>query len=98
MRLAFWRAGEATPGARPSSAPAAERSMGAFGGGELDFLAIGHALGAKRKWIIVPTLLAAILSVAAVNIIAPRYKSEVRILIDGRDNVFLRPSGERNDE
>ena len=52
----------------------------------------------KRSWIIVPTLLAAVLSVAAVNLITPRYKSEVRILIDGRENVFLRPNGERNDD
>ena len=28
----------------------------------------------------------------------PRYKSEARILIDGRENVFLRPNGERNEE
>src|SRR5581483_10241062 len=43
-------------------------------------------------------LLAAVLSVTAVNMITPRYRSEVRILIDGRDNIFLRPNGERNDE
>lgn len=30
--------------------------------------------------------------------ITPRYKSEARILIDGRENVFLRPNGERNEE
>ena len=52
----------------------------------------------KRGWIIVPTVLAAVLSIAAVNLITPRYKSEARILIDGRENVFLRPNGERNDE
>ena len=34
----------------------------------------------------------------AVNLITPRYKSEARILIDGRENIFLRPNGERNDE
>ena len=55
-------------------------------------------LGRKRGWIIIPTVLAAVLSVAAVNMVTPRYKSEVRILIDGRENVFLRPSGERNEE
>jgi uncharacterized protein involved in exopolysaccharide biosynthesis/Mrp family chromosome partitioning ATPase len=30
--------------------------------------------------------------------VTPRYKSEARILIDGRENIFLRPNGERNDE
>jgi uncharacterized protein involved in exopolysaccharide biosynthesis len=43
-------------------------------------------------------VLAAMLSIAAVNMITPRYKSEARILVDGRENVFLRPNGERNEE
>src|SRR5579872_2358727 len=99
MRLAFWRSGNsAASAARPSSAPAAKETRVALLAGDLDFRAIGQALVAKRNWIIVPTLLAAVLSVAAVNMITPRYKSEVRILIDGRDNIFLRPNGERNDE
>ena len=38
------------------------------------------------------------LSITAVNLVTPRYKSEARILVDGRENVFLRPNGERNDE
>jgi len=99
MRFAFWRSGNsAAPVARGSSAPAAEGTSVVFGAGDLDFLAIGQTLATKRNWIIVPTLLAAILSVTAVNMITPRYKSEVRILIDGRDNIFLRPNGERNDD
>jgi len=105
MRLAFWRAGEDKSGnehavarqvvATPASAadrPAAPES------GDLDLRALGQALLRKRAWIIVPTLLAAVLSVAAVNMITPRYKSEARILIDGRENIFLRPNGERNEE
>jgi uncharacterized protein involved in exopolysaccharide biosynthesis len=43
-------------------------------------------------------VLAAALSITAVNLVTPRYKSEARILIDGRENVFLRPNGERNEE
>jgi polysaccharide biosynthesis transport protein len=49
-------------------------------------------------WIIAPTLLAAVLSIAAVNLVTPRYKSEARLLIDGRENAILRPNGERNEE
>src|SRR5579872_253257 len=98
MRLAFWRSGKArTVPSAPKVAPAAPRPL-AGPVGELDFVAIGQAISRKRGWIIVPTLLAAVLSVAAVNVITPRYKSEVRILIDGRENVFLRPTGERNDD
>jgi polysaccharide biosynthesis transport protein len=106
MRLAFWRAGEdeadndkavfqspvSTPplaGYEPAAAPES---------GDLDLRALGEALVRKRGWIIVPTVLAAVLSITAVNFVTPRYKSEARILIDGRENVFLRPNGERNEE
>jgi polysaccharide biosynthesis transport protein len=98
MRLAFWRSGEASAApAEPEVEPAAERQA-TVQAGELDFQAIGQALARKRNWIIVPTLLAAVLSIAAVNLITPRYKSEARILIDGREIVFLRPNGERADD
>jgi uncharacterized protein involved in exopolysaccharide biosynthesis/Mrp family chromosome partitioning ATPase len=66
--------------------------------GDLDLQALGQALARRKRWIIVPTLLALVLSIAAVNLVTPRYKSEARILIDGRENIFLRPNGERNDE
>ncbi|MBN8991576.1 MAG: lipopolysaccharide biosynthesis protein [Rhizobiales bacterium] len=66
--------------------------------GDLDLHALGQALIRKRGWIIVPTVLALVLSLAAVNMVKPRYKSEARILVDGRENVFMRPNGERNEE
>jgi uncharacterized protein involved in exopolysaccharide biosynthesis/Mrp family chromosome partitioning ATPase len=98
MRLAFWRFGKASAAsAQPKGAPAADRPAAAQAG-ELDFLAIGEALARKRNWIIVPTVLAAVLSITAVNMITPRYKSEARILIDGRENIFLRPNGERAED
>src|SRR5712671_1910915 len=105
MRIPFWRSGKgvpaekagiAAPAAKPAAAPKAAPAASDFG--DLDLRAIGQALNRKRSWIIIPTLLAAVLSIAAVNLIAPRYKSEARILIDGRENVFLRPNGERNEE
>lgn len=76
----------------------AARSAAPSIAGDLDLGAIGRALAHKKRWIIIPTLLAAALSVITVNLITPRYKSEARILIDGRENVFLRPNGERNDD
>jgi succinoglycan biosynthesis transport protein ExoP len=75
-----------------------EKPVAAFQSGELDLRALGQALLRHKNWIIVPTLVAAALSIAAVNLVTPRYKSEARILIDGRENVFLRPNGERNEE
>ena len=52
----------------------------------------------KRGWIIVPTVLSLVMSVVIVNLVTPRYKSEARILIDGRENVFLRPNADRTEE
>src|SRR4051812_32815701 len=66
--------------------------------GDLDVGALGRALMRRRMWVIVPTLLAAVGSTVLVNMITPRYKSEARILIDGRENIFLRPNGERSEE
>jgi succinoglycan biosynthesis transport protein ExoP len=101
MRLAFWRAGMDKALLRrlvAKSAPAAKESASVSASGDLDLRSLGEALVRRGNWIIVPTLLAAALSIAAVNLVTPRYKSEARILIDGRENVFLRPNGERNEE
>ncbi|MCA1453345.1 lipopolysaccharide biosynthesis protein [Bradyrhizobium sp. BRP22] len=103
MRLAFWRFGKDRAVvrralAKPAPAAAEPASAAVSPAGDLDLPALGHALMRRRSWIIVPTVLAFTLSLAAVNMVTPRYKSEARILIDGRENVFLRPSGERNEE
>jgi succinoglycan biosynthesis transport protein ExoP len=101
MRLAFWRAGKDKPVvqramARP--APSAPKPVAASESGDLDLHALGQTLMHKRSLIIVPTVLVLVASLAAVNMITPRFKSEARILVDGRENVFLRPTGERNEE
>jgi succinoglycan biosynthesis transport protein ExoP len=110
MRLAFWRRGKETaraakalakPAPVPSKSPTRpvpERPAAATDAGDLDLRTLGQALSRKKGWIIVPTVLAAVLSMMAVNLVTPRYRSEARILIDGRENVFLRPNGERNEE
>src|ERR1700712_4375506 len=108
MRIPFLRSGKGVPAekakssastvAAPAPKPVAAPKPVSSDFGDLDLRAIGQALNRKRSWIIIPTLLALVLSLAAVNLIAPRYKSEARILIDGRENVFLRPNGERDDQ
>ena len=106
MHLAFWRTGKDGAGDNSTvvrsavSTPelATDGSGAAAVPGDLDLRALGQALLRKRGWIIVPTVVAAALSLTAVNLVTPRYKSEARILIDGRENVFLRPNGERNEE
>jgi succinoglycan biosynthesis transport protein ExoP len=102
MRFALWRKAEGKAqveqpvAAKPAPAPA--RPVSASPPGDIDLRALGEALSRKRGWIIIPTAMALVLSVMIVNVITPRYKSEARILIDGRENVFLRPNGERNEE
>jgi succinoglycan biosynthesis transport protein ExoP len=105
MRIPLWRSRKAAPVEQASVVPPASRlpaaikpepAAGEFG--ELDMRAIRQALSRKRALIIAPTLLALVISLAAVNLVSPRYKSEARILIDGRENVFLRPNGERDDQ
>ncbi|MDE5446612.1 lipopolysaccharide biosynthesis protein [Bradyrhizobium sp. CSA207] len=112
MRLAFWRAGkdkavieravskakaESKPKIEAQPAPVAVKPA-PLESGDIDLHALGGALARKRGWIIVPTVLALVASVSVVNLVTPRYKSESRILIDGRENVFLRPSSDRSIE
>src|SRR4051794_2137882 len=110
MRLAFWRAGKDKAVveraiAKPKTKPRVEArpapvvtKQAQVESGDIDLHALGSALARKRGWIIVPTVLALVASIAIVNLITPRYKSESRILIDGRENVFLRPSSDRSTE
>ena len=64
--------------------------------GELDLGSLGRALWSKKGWIIGLTLAAAVISAIGVNLVTPRYRSEARVLIETRDNIFLRPDAEKN--
>ena len=69
---------------------------GPFDDAELDFPALGAALW-RNKWkILVPTLLVALATLVIVQIIPPKYQSESRVLIEGQDNVFLRPDADKD--
>src|SRR5260370_230905 len=63
--------------------------------GELDLGAVGRALLRKKWWVVGPALGVAALPFVGVNLITPKYKSEARIIIEGRENVFLRPDAEK---
>ncbi|MCC8962860.1 lipopolysaccharide biosynthesis protein [Bradyrhizobium sp. Pear76] len=83
--------------AKPASPrPVSDKPARPAEAADLDLHVLGRALARKRGWIIVPTVLVFALSLAAVNVVTPRYKSEARILIDNRENAFLRPNGERD--
>ncbi|MGB3447786.1 MAG: exopolysaccharide transport family protein [Xanthobacteraceae bacterium] len=84
------------PEFKPAAQPASALQAAEFG--DLDLRLIWRAIVARKNFIIMPTLLAAVVSLAVVNMITPLYKSEARVLVDGRENVFLRPNGERPEE
>src|SRR4051812_13548688 len=65
---------------------------------EIDLGELGRALWRKRFWIITPALVVAVATFFAVNMATPRYKSEARVLIETRDNIFLRPDAEKTSE
>ncbi|HVG51592.1 MAG TPA: GumC family protein, partial [Xanthobacteraceae bacterium] len=62
---------------------------------DLDLGAIMRALWRRKLWIILPTLIICGLTFVGVNMVTPRYKSEARVLVEGRENVFLRPDAEK---
>src|SRR6478609_9216204 len=66
--------------------------------GELDLGAVRRALMRKKWWVLGPALAVAALTFVGVNLITPKYKSEARILIEGRENVFFRPDAEKTAE
>ncbi|MEW6769528.1 MAG: exopolysaccharide transport family protein [Pseudomonadota bacterium] len=105
MRLAFWRDWTnklpfqfSSPAAQPAVSQRVIADSQTSELGDVDLRVIWQKLARNRGWVIVPTVTALLLSLMTVNMITPRYKSEARILIDGRENVFLRPNGERNDD
>jgi uncharacterized protein involved in exopolysaccharide biosynthesis len=64
--------------------------------GEPDMRSLGRTLWAKKTRILVVTLLAAATATAIVNRVTPRYRSESRLLLEARENVFLRAEADKN--
>jgi succinoglycan biosynthesis transport protein ExoP len=65
---------------------------------ELDLGALGRALWRRKVSILALTFAAAAVAFIAVSLITPRYKSETRVLIETRENIFLRPEAEKTAE
>ena len=64
---------------------------------ELDSSGIVRVLWHNKWRIIGSTLTVAVLTFAVVNLLPPRFRSEARVLIEGHENVFLRPEAEKVD-
>ena len=64
--------------------------------GELDLGALGQALWRRRWRIVLPTIIVALAVFVVVSTLTPRYASNAQVLIDVRENVFLRPDAEKS--
>jgi uncharacterized protein involved in exopolysaccharide biosynthesis/Mrp family chromosome partitioning ATPase len=64
--------------------------------GEADMRGLGRALWQKRTRILGFTIIAAAAAFVVVNTITPRYLSESRLLLEARENVFLRAEADKN--
>ena len=60
--------------------------------------AVGRELWRRKWWVLGPTLIVVAIAAVAVNVVTPRYKSEARALIEGHENVFLRPDAEKRQD
>lgn len=83
------------PVARSIPAPMPAPAMTDFGG-EPDLRSIGHALWAKKTMIFGVTLLATAGAFLVVNSVTPRYQSETKLLLESRENVFMRADADKN--
>jgi succinoglycan biosynthesis transport protein ExoP len=64
--------------------------------GEPDIMGLGRLLWFKKTKIIGFTLIAAAGAFMIVNAITPRYRSESRMLLEVRENIFMRAEAEKN--
>jgi polysaccharide biosynthesis transport protein len=69
---------------------------GLFTDAEFDLPALGTALWRSKWKILRPTLLIALITLGVVQVIPAKYQSEARLLVEGRDNVFLRPDADKD--
>jgi len=72
------------------------RGRGQFNDPELDLSALGTTLWRKRWKILRPTILVGLVTLLVVQVITPRYQSESRVIVEGRDNIFLRPEADKD--
>ncbi|MFL1875447.1 GumC family protein, partial [Hansschlegelia beijingensis] len=64
-------------------------------GGEIDLRALGRGLWRRKRWILGPTLLAALVAFLFVELSSPYYRSTALILIENREGASPGPRDER---
>ena len=79
-----------------SVASPSTRISGQFNDAELDLSALGTTLWRKKWKIVLPPLLVGLVTLAAVQVITPKYLAEARIIVESRDNIYLRPDVDKD--
>src|SRR5690349_18215716 len=83
----------------PSPAPASAPEPSAFSvTGEPDLRGLGQILWRKKALILGITLATGAAAFVAVNAVTPRYRSESRVLLESRENVFLRANADKTSD
>lgn len=63
---------------------------------QLDLSSLGATLW-RNKWkILRPVILIGLITLIVVEVITPKYLSESRVIVEGRDNVYLRPDADKD--
>ena len=79
-----------------SVASQSARIGGQFNDAEMDLSALGSTLWRKRWRILRPALLVGLVTLATVQVITPKYQSESRVIVESRDNIYLRPDADKD--
>jgi uncharacterized protein involved in exopolysaccharide biosynthesis len=65
---------------------------------DLDVGQIWRAIVARRRWILIPTLLTCLGTAITVNLLPPRYMAETRIILQNGENFYTRPGSAPENE
>jgi uncharacterized protein involved in exopolysaccharide biosynthesis len=64
------------------------------GSEEADIPQVLGFIARRWRWIVIPSLVAFILSAVGVTLLRPRYTAEAKVLLESRDNYFTRVTGD----
>src|SRR3954466_1398709 len=81
-----------------SHSATAEPSSTAKLPGEVDLAQVWDALKRRRRWVIIPTALAFLGSLAFVTVVSPRYTGEAKLLLETGETFYTRPGADRGGE
>ena len=79
-----------------ASQPPRPSARGSMMDADFDLSQLGAALWRNKGKILRPTIAVALITFAVVMLIPPKYLGELRVLVVGRDNAFLRPDVDRD--